>query len=70
MKNNNIKNILYNYTRVGYEKDILDKSLYKLKDDIFIHNILDDFYHDSWQFCKKRFFKFKEKIPILLSKLN
>ncbi len=70
MKNNNIKNILYNYTRVGYEKDILDKSLHKLKDDIFIHNILDDFYYDSWQFCKKGFFKFKEKIPILLSKLN
>ncbi len=70
IKKNNIKNILYNYTRVGYEKDIFDKLLFKLKDDILIHNILDDFYYDSWQFCKKGFFKFKEKIPILLRKLN
>tara|TARA_B100001989_G_scaffold74427_2_gene50974 strand:- start:2369 stop:3553 length:1185 start_codon:yes stop_codon:yes gene_type:complete len=70
IKKNNIANLLYNYTRVGYEKDILDKLLFKLKDDILIHNILDDFYYESWQFCKKGFFKFKEKIPILLSKLN
>ncbi len=70
IKKNNIKNILCNYTRVGYEKDILDKLFFKLKDDILIHNILDDFYYESWQFCKKGFFKFKEKIPILVSKLN
>ena len=37
-------------------KDILDKLLFKLKDDILIHNILDDFYYESWKFCKKGIF--------------
>ena len=70
LKNNKIKNLLLDYYRIGYEKDIFDDLIFKIKDKILVHNILDSFYDQSWEHCKKGFFKFKEKIPMLLQNLN
>ena len=52
------------------KKDIFDDLIFKIKDKILVHNILDSFYDQSWEHCKKGFFKFKEKIPMLLQNLN
>ncbi|MDC3024057.1 DNA photolyase [Alphaproteobacteria bacterium] len=68
LKTKGIKNILYDYIRVGYEKDIFDTFLADLKKDTLIHNILDDFYNEAWQHCRKGFFKFKDQIPKLSKK--
>ena len=70
LKKNKIKNLLLDYYRIGYEKDIFDDLIFKIKDKILVHNILDSFYDQSWEHCKKGFFKFKEKIPMLLQNLN
>ena len=69
IKNNNVENLVFEYLRSGYEKDIMSQALSKLNYNIKYHNILDKFYLDSWKYCEKGFFKFKEKIPILLNKL-
>ncbi len=69
IKNNNVENLVFEYLRSGYEKDIMSRALSKLNYNIKYHNILDKFYLDSWKYCEKGFFKFKEKIPILLNKL-
>ena len=68
LKSKGIKNIIYNYVRVGYEKDILNNFILSLDDSFVIKSILDDFYTESWKYCNKGFFKFKEKIPMLLNK--
>ena len=68
MKTKGIKNILHDYIRVGYEKDIFDTFLADLEKDTLIHNILDDFYNEAWQHCRKGFFKFKDQIPKLSKK--
>jgi hypothetical protein len=66
LESNGIKNIIFDYCRIGYERDLLNNFFLKLDDKITIHNILDNFYNESWQYCKKGFFKFREKIPMLL----
>ena len=66
LESNGIKNIIFDYCRIGYERDLLNNFFLKLDDRITIHNILDNFYNESWQYCKKGFFKFREKIPMLL----
>ena len=58
LKNNKIKNLLLDYYRIGYEKDIFDDLISKIKDKICVQNILDSFYDHSWEHCKKGFFKF------------
>ena len=70
LKSNGIKNIIFDYCRIGYESDLLNNFILKLDDRITVHNILDDFYNESWQHCKKGFFKFREKIPMLLKALS
>ncbi len=32
----------------------------KIKDNIYVHSILDGFHEQSWEHCKKGFFKFRE----------
>ncbi len=66
LESNGIKNIIFDYCRIGYERDLLNNFFLKLDDKITIHNILDNFYNESMQKCKKGFFKFREKIPMLL----
>ena len=65
-----IENVFYDYLRCGYEKDIMIKTISELKNKINFYDILDNFYIESWKYCQKGFFKFKEKIPLLLNNLN
>ena len=70
LKNNKIKNLLLDYYRIGYEKDIFDDLISKIKDKTCVQNILDSFISShSLEHCKK-VFKFREKIPMLLKNLN
>ena len=66
LKSKGIKNIIFDYCRIGYERDLLNNFILKIDDRITVHNILDDFYNQSWQYCKKGFFQFRERIPMLL----
>ena len=70
LKKYSIKNIVFDYLRCGYEKDILLDTVNKLNQSIIINEVLDNFYSNSWQHCFRGFFKFKEKIPILLKELS
>ena len=65
-----INNVVLDYLRCGYEKDIMIPILKNLRQSFKVHQILDDFYTYSWQYCKKGFFKFKEKIPLLLDRIS
>ena len=65
-----INNVVLDYLRCGYEKDIMIPILKNLRQSFKVHQILDDFYTHSWQYCKKGFFKFKEKIPLLLDRIS
>ncbi len=58
MNDHSIENIVYEYMRYGYEKDIK------------VYDVFDDFYINSWQYCKQGFFKFKDKMPLLLNNLR
>ena len=69
IKKYSIKNIVYQYLRNGYEKDIMLNCLSKLNQNIKVYDVLDSFYINSWKYCEKGFFKFKEKIPLLLKNL-
>ena len=70
LKKYSIKNIVFDYLRCGYEKDILLDTVNKLNQSIIINEVLDNFYLNSWRHCFRGFFKFKEKIPTLIKELN
>ncbi|MBF95841.1 MAG: Deoxyribodipyrimidine photo-lyase [Alphaproteobacteria bacterium MarineAlpha9_Bin4] len=70
LKDHSIKNIIYDYLRCGYEKNIIQNYFFNLNKNIKIYDVLDDFYVRAWKFCDKGFFKFKDKIPMLLDKLR
>ncbi len=70
IKSYKIENIVLEYLRIGYEKDIFMNWVLDLNKDIKINYILDSFYANSWQYCQKGFFKFKEKIPLLTKELR
>lgn len=68
LKENNIKEVSYEYLNVGQEKYHLDyffnNSDIKVKRTILIN----EFYEDAWSYCNKGFFNFKKNIPFLLEK--
>ncbi len=68
--NNNIENLIFEYFKEGYEKNIFYKELQTTNKKIIKHSILDSFYQNSWVHCKKGFFKFKEKIPLIIRSLK
>jgi len=70
LKKYGIKDVVLDYLRCGYEKDIMIPIIKNLKQSFRVHQVLDNFYANSWQYCKKGFFKFKEKIPLLLDSIN
>lgn len=70
MNDHSIENIVYEYIRCGYEKDVMLNFIAMLKKDIKVYDVLDNFYINSWQYCEKGFFKFKDKIPLLLNNLR
>ena len=70
MNDHSIENIVYEYIRCGYEKDVMLNFIAMLKKDIKVYDVLDNFYINSWQYCEKEFFKFKDKIPLLLNNLR
>ncbi len=65
---NNIEYLVHDYVTISYQKDIFIKSFVNTKSNIKLIEVLGPFYKDSWQYCKKGFFNFKNKIPKILEK--
>ena len=64
-KEKNIKNIIFPYLAVGYENDFTKE----IKKEFNIYYLARDYDKYCWQFSTKGFFKFKEQIPKILTKI-
>ena len=64
-KEKNIKNIIFPYLAVGYENDFIKE----IKKEFNIYYLARDYDKYCWQFSTKGFFKFKEQIPKILTKI-
>ena len=65
IKEKNIKNIIFPYLAVGYENDFTKE----IKKEFNIYYLARDYDKYCWQFSTKGFFKFKEQIPKILTKI-
>jgi len=65
IKQKNIKNIIFPYLAVGYENDFTKE----IKKEFNIYYLARDYDKYCWQFSTKGFFKFKEQIPKILTKI-
>ena len=65
IKEKNIKNIILPYLAVGYENDFIKE----IKKECNIYYLARDYDKYCWQFSTKGFFKFKEQIPKILTKI-
>jgi len=65
IKEKNIKNIIFPYLAVGYENDFIKE----IKKEFNIYYLARDYDKYCWQFSTKGFFKFKEQIPKILTKI-
>ena len=65
IKEKNIKNIIFPYLAVGYENDFIKE----IKKECNIYYLARDYDKYCWQFSTKGFFKFKEQIPKILTKI-
>ena len=64
-KEKNIKNIIFPYLAVGYENDFIKE----IKKEFNIYYLARDYDKHCWQYSTKGFFKFKEQIPKILTKI-
>ncbi|MBT5899679.1 MAG: deoxyribodipyrimidine photolyase, partial [Candidatus Pelagibacter sp.] len=64
-KEKNIKNIIFPYLAVGYENDFIKE----IKKEFNIYYLARDYDKYCWQYSTKGFFKFKEQIPKILTKI-
>ena len=64
-KERNIKNIIFPYLAVGYENDFIKE----IKKEFNIYYLARDYDKHCWQYSTKGFFKFKEQIPKILTKI-
>tara|TARA_B110000977_G_C10646350_1_gene326166 strand:- start:55 stop:267 length:213 start_codon:yes stop_codon:yes gene_type:complete len=64
-KEKNIKNIIFPYLAAGYENDFTKD----IKKEFNIYYLARDYDKYCWQFSTKGFFKFKEQIPKILTKI-
>ena len=65
IKEKNIKNIIFPYLAVGYENDFIKE----IKKEFNIYYLARDYDKYCWQYSTKGFFKFKEQIPKILTKI-
>jgi len=65
IKEKNIKNIIFPYLAVGYENNFIKE----IKKEFNIYYLARDYDKYCWQFSTKGFFKFKEQIPKILTKI-
>ena len=65
IKEKNIKNIIFPYLAVGYENDFIKE----IKREFNIYYLARDYDKYCWQYSTKGFFKFKEQIPKILTKI-
>jgi len=64
-KEKSIKNIIFPYLAVGYENDFIKE----IKKEFNIYYLARDYDKHCWQYSTKGFFKFKEQIPKILTKI-
>ena len=64
-KEKNIKNIIFPYLAAGYENDFIKE----IKKEFNIYYLARDYDKYCWQYSTKGFFKFKEQIPKILTKI-
>ena len=64
-KEKNIKNIIFPYLAVGHENDFIKE----IKKEFNIYYLARDYDKYCWQYSTKGFFKFKEQIPKILTKI-
>ena len=65
IKEKNIKNIVLPYIATGYENDFINE----IKKEVKISYLARGYDKFCWQFSTKGFFKFKEQIPKILTKI-